>query len=532
MALAFAGPTTVAAVDRPSGPDQRGSGNKGQYVYWITFPHPKDEHLPSMKAPSAFSRQEFRDLILQVHTDCSKKILETVVFLEPHQNGKPHLNCLVRCTDQYRWLPVAQKLWDGHNIRVNFAPNIRTWAEGIIYGHVASEHKPPGSIDQQPDQWAESGVPCRFEDVIPSKWMAPGFVRQVRLSNLAFLDLCRKHDIWDEVTAWAVATELEIANDKACMAYLLANDVPSVVAKVCQARSAQEQLARSKLNRVGILKQYVANQTCTCPSAGLCYRLIKGCLGHNNLDGSFQKTVFDNLVAGRKKMRNLCLVGSSNCAKSFLVEPLGLIYNTYVRPDGGTYQLEDLVGKELVLLNDFEFDDGAAKWMPWQYFKNFLEGTKLTVARPKNRGGNVPFKADSPVFLTAPQEICLMRGRRIDTYETTQMSKRVAYMKLTHTYEEKDRIECAPCGHCGARVHLEGEASSSTADGAGTPAQAACVNGGLASSGAAASQPEAKRPKLAKDIVHELTAAKALKDAGVIDSPELKKLKENLFKEL
>ena len=64
-------------------------------------------------------------------------------------------------------------------------------------------------------------------------------------------------------------------------------------------------------------------------------------------------------------------------------------------PDGGSYQLEDILDKELVFLNDFEYDEAAKKWMAWSFFKRFLEGGELTVARPKNRGGNAIFKSDA-----------------------------------------------------------------------------------------------------------------------------------------
>ncbi len=76
-------------------------------------------------------------------------------------------------------------------------------------------------------------------------------------------------------------------------------------------------------------------------------------------------------------------------AKSFLLKSLEKIFKVYKRPDGGSYQLEALLGKELVFLNDFEYDEDTKKWMSWQYFKNFLEGGVVPVSRPKNRGGNV-----------------------------------------------------------------------------------------------------------------------------------------------
>jgi hypothetical protein len=76
------------------------------------------------------------------------------------------------------------------------------------------------------------------------------------------------------------------------------------------------------------------------------------------------------------------------------------------------YQLEDLMGKELVFLDDFEYDEDVKEWMSWAYLKRFLEGGDVPVAGPKNRGGNVLAKNHASVFFTAPQSVALARGAR------------------------------------------------------------------------------------------------------------------------
>ena len=119
---------------------------------------------------------------------------------------------------------------------------------------------------------------------------------------------------------------------------------------------------------------------------------MKQVLQNNQLDGQFQAEVLGALRTGRAKMRAVCLLGGPDCGKSFLLKGLQQVYYTYERPDGGSYQLEELLDKEVVFLNDFEYDPAAKEWMPWSYLKNFLEGGAIKVARPKNRGGNVLFK--------------------------------------------------------------------------------------------------------------------------------------------
>ena len=96
---------------------------------------------------------------------------------------------------------------------------------------------------------------------------------------------------------------------------------------------------------------------------------------------------------------------------------VGYKYNTYELPDTGGYQL--ILGKGLFLINDFEYDTKAKDWMGWWYFKNFLEGGTLTVARPRNRGGNETFKGKAFVLMTALPKATLpyarwFRGMRRD----------------------------------------------------------------------------------------------------------------------
>ena len=67
------------------------------------------------------------------------------------------------------------------------------------------------------------------------------------------------------------------------------------------------------------------------------------------------------------------------------------------------------------------------------------------------------FKSDALVFMTAPQEVALYRGKKRDDYETEQMGNRISYMHFSYKYvNDKNRVECKPCGLCGARLYLEG----------------------------------------------------------------------------
>ena len=93
-------------------------------------------------------------------------------------NGDKHLNLLGRASIQYRWKPVAERLLQQYRVHVSFGENVKTWAEGVVYFRVASEHKGPEALDQNPQQWHKDGCPTRFEDVCPDAGSNPASYEQ------------------------------------------------------------------------------------------------------------------------------------------------------------------------------------------------------------------------------------------------------------------------------------------------------------------------------------------------------------------
>ena len=169
----------VLMAGAPSGPFQHGRGVHGQYVYAIIFPQPTAEVLANqgVKQPSDFDGRTFRELVVKCHAECDETLVETAFFKEPHANGTFHLNLLLRATSQYRWKKVADRLREHYKVHVNFGQNIRTWAAGVVYFKVASEHKKPEELDPTGgEQWHKDGCPTPFEEFLPRDWRQPGFV--------------------------------------------------------------------------------------------------------------------------------------------------------------------------------------------------------------------------------------------------------------------------------------------------------------------------------------------------------------------
>jgi len=485
-----------------------------------------------VRTPREFNRVEFIALGVTVHRECDIELEEVACFMEPHEDGSPHLNLLVRSGCQYRWLKVAQRFLTHHKVHVNFAPHIKTWMEGVVYGKVASEHKGPERLDQDPRQWAKSGSPTPLEQFLPKRWQEPGFSRQTRLTPLAFFDLCVRHNVVTETGLWAKAQELSEQGDRGMLAYVLEHDGEAQLAKVLKATSAKELARRQTLTREALLEEYLAKGTCSCSVPGQTFTLMKDLLAKNGLDGRFQAEVLGARRAGRKKMRAICLVGDTNCGKSFLLKGLRRIFFVYERPEGGTHQLENLLGKEVLFLNDFEYDAKTQEWMPWQYFKNLLEGGEVTVARPKTRGSNVQFKDSAPVLMTAPGEVTLWRRGQVVQAETKQMRTRIRYLELTHELKEEERQEtdAQVCGHCSARVYLEGRSFLDAANNYKPAQQAARAQPSqLQARPAQPEAPQAKRQRTAQECVKELVDLKNLLDCGAVTTAEFTDLKGRLL---
>ena len=83
---------------------------------------------------------------------------------------------------------------------------------------------------------------------------------------------------------------------------------------------------------------------------------------------------------GRGKNRNLLLTGSTNCGKSFLLNPLKVIYRNFCNPATGTFALVGVENAECILLNDFRW---SAQIIPWHDLLLMLEGNVVNLPAPK-----------------------------------------------------------------------------------------------------------------------------------------------------
>ena len=76
----------------------------------------------------------------------------------------------------------------------------------------------------------------------------------------------------------------------------------------------------------------------------------------------FSSSVRQLLYYGRQKKLNIILVGPTNCGKSFLLNPLELIFKTFANPATGKYAWVGVDECEVAYLNDFRWSPELIAW--------------------------------------------------------------------------------------------------------------------------------------------------------------------------
>ena len=85
------------------------------------------------------------------------------------------------------------------------------------------------------------------------------------------------------------------------------------------------------------------------------------------------------LELGQGKSRNILLAVPANCGKTFLLNPLTEIYDSFLNPPSSKYTFVGAENKELIFLNDSRW---SQEMIPWHKFLNLQGGVSVYLAAP------------------------------------------------------------------------------------------------------------------------------------------------------
>ena len=156
------------------------------------------------------------------------------------------------------------------------------------------------------------------------------------------------------------------------------------------------------------------------------------------------------LEKGRGKGRNLMITGPTNCGKTFILNPLTLIYKSFINPSSAKYAFVGVQECEIILLNDFRW---SQEMIPWQEFLNLLEGQTVHLAAPKTHfAQDINFTADTPVFGTSIALVKLTGSGPLVPGENEMMERRWTEIKFHAQISREDQIEIDSCPRCFAEL--------------------------------------------------------------------------------
>ena len=369
--------------------------------------------------------------------------------MEQHKNGSYHFHMAVLLERAQRWIKVKQHIQEDHGIVVNFSDHPGYYS---AFRYVMKEDQAVLKSKNHP----EIQVQPRTANATRAR-AAKGSkkVKTVkRLSNSEVGKIVLQNKIHGRLDLLALAKCKSQQGDSRLYDFVLNRSqkkLKELVETVWEVETATEKIARSKMSRLDILKQQLAG-TCICNGQWLHCAL--DILEKNSIDRAvFCDAMIKLLVMGRGKGRNIYITGPANCGKTFILDPLRVIYNTFLSPATCSYAWLGVEDKEVIFLNDFRWSPII---LPWSDMLLLLEGHVVHFAAPKTTyNQDIEFSKDTPIFATAKALISFVKASMIDDRETEMMTVRWRIFTFRHQFDIHSQKTVPSCAYCFATFLLQ-----------------------------------------------------------------------------
>ena len=129
----------------------------------------------------------------------------------------------------------------------------------------------------------------------------------------------------------------------------------------------------------------------------------------------------------KMELRGCCLqmpwlhcTAPANCGKTFILDPLRIIFNTFLSPASCSYAWLGVEDKEVIFLHDFRW---SPLILPWSDMLLLLEGHVMHFAAPKTSySKDIECSRDTPVFAATKSPIAFVQSSIIDHLETEMIN--------------------------------------------------------------------------------------------------------------
>ncbi len=312
------------------------------------------------------TRQSFADVVLEAFSQGNSKVVLQywVCCLERHQESSGvHYHMAVVFSRNKRWLSAKQFLLKNYGISVHFADK-KHHDFYSAYRYVTKEDSsallcpdhPPFALGLSPhtskssrarveklSRKRSSASEAASSDQQPSK---PSKAR--RLSNLDVANLVVSEGIYNDVSFLAHGKEQNELGKSDLANFLLSRSAKSrneLINSAWKMQNAPETIACSKFSRMDIVQEALSG-SCVDGCDGAWLTCAKELLRNNHVNAYlFAGAMRELLEKGRGKHHNIMIVGPANCGKTFILNPLNDLFETFTNPANTVPAMPGLVLK-------------------------------------------------------------------------------------------------------------------------------------------------------------------------------------------
>ena len=386
---------------------------------------------------------------------------------EPHEKLGVHYHMSLKLSGAKRWKHVKDKMMKNHGVVLHFSNAHDNYHSAYQYvtkqdTQVFLSHTHPnlskiGSPRTKAcvRAYRESQKRKQNENRNAQQEMAK---KIRRLSNLEVSEFLVANQIKSEVELLALADAQRKEGKKDLASFILCRSnkaIQELIDNTWRLQNARAKLDRKKKSRIELLRD-ARSAECVDGCNGEWIKCAREVLKNNKIHPVvFASALKDLLTKGRGKFRNVMLVGCSCSGKTFLLDPLCILFKAFVNPASDKYAWVGAEESEVIYLNDFRW---TSTLISWRDFLLLVEGHIVHLPVPKNQySSDVCIDTDVPIFATSSNPIVYYgRNGQIDERETEMMSVRWRVFEFTRKMPQEEQKDLPPCSRCfGELVFLD-----------------------------------------------------------------------------
>lgn len=419
-----------------------------------------------------------------------------VCGMEPHQSGAPHYHLAIRLSRSARWFYAKKSIQEQYGVVLNFSepPGGGYYSRAFAYVTKQDENAKKGGVLMQhpPVEKLQTQATCgaaKANAVYREKRKAAnaqtkdnnkGTKKKEKTKRLGKYDVVmviRKNKLKTDNELLAFSERRVDAGNDDLARYLTQlgeRTRQELLKDAWKMASSIEQVAEAKKSRLELLREFAGDENkCVC-HGGVWLVLALDLLDKNNIPmQEFAERMYRAMVVGRQKHVNVMLIGPSNCGKTFLMEPLNIVFGSKVfnTPASSMFGWRGLEECDIIYLNDFRWVNPITNpkvgIIVWDAFLRLLEGANCSLPAPMNTCAKhieLTPQNDMPIFCTGLDEIRYFENNTQEpqtqkhVLENEMMQERWInpVFRLNHRFDQEHKVLCEPCGHCFAQLVLKG----------------------------------------------------------------------------